>query len=68
MCPHTPCGDSENLALPNKNRRRMDRALKACRKYDMGVRTAAGRYGVAKEISDRRIEGRKDKLGNISRT
>jgi hypothetical protein len=59
MCPHTLFGDSESLALPNKNRRPMERAMKAFRKYDMGVGTAAGRYGVAMEISERRIQGRK---------
>jgi len=61
-----PCGDSECLALPNKNRKRMERALKAFRKCDTMVRTAAGRYHVAKELSERRIQGRKDRLGKVS--
>lgn len=34
----------------------------------MKLRKAAGRYGVAKEINETRIQGGKDKLGNISRT
>jgi len=46
----------------------MERAMKAFRKCDMMVRRAAARYGVAKELSDRRIQGIKDKSVNASRT
>jgi len=34
----------------------MEKALKEFRKYDMRVRTASGRYGVAKESSERRFQ------------
>jgi hypothetical protein len=64
MCPHPPCGDSDSLTLPNKNRKRMERATKAFRKYGMRVRTAAGRCerNQGKENSRKKGQVRKHQL------
>jgi len=65
--PSPPPGwDTEGFAPPHKNKKRRGRGLKAFRKCDTMVRTAAGRYHVAKELSERRIQGRKDRLGKVS--